>query len=178
MATEPQINYFRSLVARRDTTDLDSMITLVERLISEENLRHATVKSAIDTLLARPEKAEPAARLNETKNHLRDAEAKVPEGHYAIGPEDDIKFYQVDKPTDGRWRGYTFVRIQAGDVTYPIKSQQVRAYVLNEIAKNPRGAAVRYGKKIGRCGICHRTLTNPESRDAGIGPVYAEKVGW
>jgi hypothetical protein len=30
---------------------------------------------------------------------------------------------------------------------------------------------------IGRCGICHRTLTNPVHIEAGIGPVCASRIG-
>lgn len=36
-------------------------------------------------------------------------------------------------------------------------------------------AMLRYGRLIGACGHCGRTLTNQESRDAGIGPVCITK---
>jgi hypothetical protein len=31
---------------------------------------------------------------------------------------------------------------------------------------------------VGRCGICGRRLTNPESRERGIGPDCAQRAGW
>jgi hypothetical protein len=50
--------------------------------------------------------------------------------------------------------------------------------ILDRIAADPVGAAERYGLEIGKCGICHRTLTNDISRARGIGPVCAERWGW
>lgn len=46
---------------------------------------------------------------------------------------------------------------------------------LQAIASDPRGAAVRYGQKTGRCSCCGRELTDGASIEAGIGPVCATK---
>jgi len=45
------------------------------------------------------------------------------------------------------------------------------------IAKDPLGAALRYGRRTGRCSCCGRELTKHSSIDAGIGPICAEKWG-
>lgn len=45
------------------------------------------------------------------------------------------------------------------------------------IAKDPLGAALRYGRRTGRCSCCGRELTKHTSIDAGIGPICAEKWG-
>lgn len=45
------------------------------------------------------------------------------------------------------------------------------------IAQNPRGAAVKYGQRTGRCSCCGRELTKHASIEAGIGPICAEKWG-
>ena len=45
------------------------------------------------------------------------------------------------------------------------------------IAKDPRGEAVKFGKEFTRCSCCGRDLTDPESIEAGIGPVCATKWG-
>lgn len=45
-------------------------------------------------------------------------------------------------------------------------------------ASDPRAAAIAYGQRTGTCSVCHRLLTDPESVDAGIGPVCASKYGW
>lgn len=39
------------------------------------------------------------------------------------------------------------------------------------------GALAAYGREIGRCGRCHRTLTDQDSRAAGLGPDCASKIG-
>jgi len=45
-------------------------------------------------------------------------------------------------------------------------------------AADPLNAAIAYGKRYGKCSVCARTLTDPESIDRGIGPVCAERFGW
>lgn len=48
--------------------------------------------------------------------------------------------------------------------------------LLEEIAKDPAGAARFFGRKTGVCCCCGRELTDPESVAAGIGPICAQ--GW
>lgn len=45
-------------------------------------------------------------------------------------------------------------------------------------ATDPFGSVVAFGKQFGRCSICARLLTDPESVAAGIGPICREKFGW
>ena len=47
-----------------------------------------------------------------------------------------------------------------------------------EIAKDPKGAAIAYGRLTGSCACCGRELTDKDSVAAGIGPVCAENFGW
>lgn len=47
--------------------------------------------------------------------------------------------------------------------------------LLAEFEGAPLAAAMRYGKLSGRCCSCGRELTDPESIDAGIGPICAGK---
>lgn len=49
---------------------------------------------------------------------------------------------------------------------------------LSLIAANPLEAAVRYGRRTGRCSCCGRELTNAISIEAGIGPICANKWGF
>jgi hypothetical protein len=86
----------------------------------------------------------------------------------------EVKFYSVDNPERGKWAGYTFVSVQASDDYYPVKGAG-RAEVLKLIAADPEAASVRYGRLIGKCGRCSRTLTDESSRLAGIGPICAAK---
>lgn len=48
---------------------------------------------------------------------------------------------------------------------------------LNAVAADPLGAAVFYGRKVGRCSCCGRELTDPASVAAGIGPICASNWG-
>lgn len=103
---------------------------------------------------------------------------KVADGYYAVDTDGKISFYHVNSPTEGRWAGYTFVDVQAGSDFIKLPSQRVRNAVIAKIAVDPKEASLRYGREIGRCGVCGRTLTNQDSRDRGIGPVCADKMGW
>lgn len=101
--------------------------------------------------------------------------ATVRPGRYALDTDEGVKFYIVDHGREGtRWEGYVFVNVQAGDERYPVRNRQQRASILAAIGRDPKAASIRYGREIGCCGVCGRTLTNPESIAAGIGPVCAE----
>jgi len=98
---------------------------------------------------------------------------------YAVELDGVWKFYQIDQPQSGKWRGYTFVKVQAGDETFPIRDGAKRAQIITAIrAAGPEQAAKNYGHQLGQCSLCGRTLTNPESIEAGIGPICAGKAGW
>lgn len=100
----------------------------------------------------------------------------VPAGRYAVENEDgELRFYKVDQPTEGRWAGYTFLKVMASDTEYPVKGAAKHA-IIAKIAVDARAAMVRYGQEIGKCGHCNRTLTDEASRAAGIGPICAEKM--
>jgi hypothetical protein len=113
-----------------------------------------------------------------TDNTLPD----VPAGRYALVAEKDGEpttyFFRVDRPTEGRWKGYTFVKVQAGDDLWPLKDAAKRRNVLAQIAADPQDASIRYGREIGSCGVCGRTLTDEQSRADGIGPICKGKMGW
>jgi len=79
---------------------------------------------------------------------------------------------------EGRWNGWVFVK----ELDNKIGSQRPghtykgkRKEHLVEILKDPKAAAVAYGRETGTCGCCGRTLTNPESIEAGIGPICASR---
>jgi hypothetical protein len=68
--------------------------------------------------------------------------------------------------------------VQASDELYPVRNKIARDEILNLIAANPKEAMLRYGKELGHCGHCGRTLTDETSRSLGIGPVCRGKLGW
>lgn len=107
----------------------------------------------------------------------------VPEGRYAIDwPNAEgvttLQFFHVDKPTEGRWAGFTFVKRRVSDETYPVKGHQKALIIAAIAAAPPQQAAIRFGQEIGVCGVCGKTLTNEISRAYGIGPVCRERTGW
>ena len=104
----------------------------------------------------------------------------VPAGRYAVATEDGatnaLAFYKVDRPTEGRWAGYTFVKLIVSDDEQRLSRAASQA-VLAKIAEvGPAEASALYGHEIGSCGVCGKVLTNDESRARGIGPVCAARV--
>jgi hypothetical protein len=93
----------------------------------------------------------------------------VAAGKYALVEDGEVRFYEVEIGTKGRWIGFTFLSAQASDELHPIRSKERKAAVLTAIAADPQAAADRYWVELGRCRRCHRTLTS-EWRHEGIGP--------
>lgn len=102
----------------------------------------------------------------------------VAAGRYALTAEDgSTMFYKVDRPSEGKFAGWTFVKwIRDNGYESALKKPQAET-VLAKIAENPMDALVAYGRETGVCGVCGRTLRDPDSVAAGIGPVCASKVG-
>lgn len=102
--------------------------------------------------------------------------AAVPAGHYALEQESGLVFVRVDRPEEGKWAGRVFVSLQHGD-EYTTMNREAGFTMLGRIMdQGVLECSTRYGREIGRCGVCHRTLTNEESRMAGIGPICREKL--
>ena len=99
----------------------------------------------------------------------------VTDGHYALDVDGVIKFYEV-RNGSGKWEGYTFLDAVASDDRYPIKNRQNRDEILSLIAAAPLEAMKLYGREIGVCGHCGKTLTS-DWRKVGIGPVCIKKFG-
>lgn len=101
-----------------------------------------------------------------------DPAPEVAAGHYAVASatgNNDLDFFRVDRPTEGRWAGRTFVkRVIGGHPEYAVRGEAARE-ALARIAADP-DAGPRYGREIGRCCRCNRRLTDEVSRAAGIGP--------
>ncbi|WIC89789.1 hypothetical protein SEA_SAPO_18 [Gordonia phage Sapo] len=104
---------------------------------------------------------------------------EVPAGFYAVetgeGATNELAFYKVDRPTEGRWAGYVFVKLQVSDDLQRLSRDAGHAVVRKVAEVGAANASARYGHELGVCGVCGRTLTNDASRAAGIGPKCAEK---
>lgn len=103
----------------------------------------------------------------------------VPAGYYAYPSTDsrnDLTFVCVDRPTKGRWVGYTFVKWVIGgrpDSRVPVG--QVADVLDTIIEEGIEDCAERYGIEIGQCYACNRHLTDEVSRGMGIGPECRRK---
>lgn len=47
-----------------------------------------------------------------------------------------------------------------------------------DVCRDPKSAALSFGRKTGRCSVCNRKLTDPVSVANGIGPICAERFGF
>lgn len=114
------------------------------------------------------------SRLIAKRDALRAAAPRTPatpvqvaDGRYAVEEDGVLKFFHVK---NGRKPGVVFLDVRASDDLYPIRDRARRERVLATIAVDPAAAQMRYGVELGRCYACGRTLTDPVSRDMGIGP--------
>ena len=162
-ATEPQMSY---LVALRDGKDLSGLT--VEQIVwlNETDLSFPTelpkqrVSQVIEVLVALPWK--PKERNSKPVDGVAD-------GRYAVEKDDGtLMFYSVK---NGHSR--TFVDVWASDTRYPVQNPGERKRILEAIKADP-DAGPRFGREIGRCYVCGRTLTDELSRQLGIGPVCRE----
>jgi hypothetical protein len=105
---------------------------------------------------------------------------KILAGSYGLPTADDERFTN-DTSFFKVWvgdRGGWDVSMYVSDDTRRVDlSFETKLDVLWAIAQAPEAAASLFGHEFKRCGICGRGLTNDESRDRGIGPVCASRIG-
>jgi Family of unknown function (DUF6011) len=162
LATEPQVNYLNSL---RDGKDLSKLSPEQRAWLADVDFAKIPKKRAgdvIDTLKPLPW----APRDSDSEGKL----PEVADGRYAIPkPDGTLMFYSVKKGTYT-----TFVDVWASDARWPIKAKPEKDRILTAI-KNDPDAGPRFGREIGRCYVCGRTLTDELSRQLGIGPVCRDR---
>lgn len=169
LATAKQVNFIMALEKTKvpaDERHSEETLLMMERPAASEY---------IERLI----KAAPVA--NTERESSPTTAYTVPAGRYAVKggtPVREWKFYKVDHPTEGRWAGYTFVNRQAGDDLFPVKGFARNAVLAAIEHDGVQESMLAYGKQLGACGHCGRTLTNPESIERGIGPVCFTKMGW
>jgi len=159
-ASPRQVAFITTLLAER----------VHEYSLSSEDLESLTIREAssvIDNLLHCPRIGVAAAPS---------ALPQVAAGRYAVEIDGVLRFYVVTHGK-GRWAGRVFVVRQSSDNELRI-SRSESEQALAAITADPRTATVRYGHELGVCGVCGRTLTDEESRAAGVGPVCAVRMGW
>lgn len=117
----------------------------------------------------------PASWANElhdaiTASGLSDGYFAVP----AVAGNNDLTFVRIG--TDDR--KVRFMRhIVGGHGELPSGAMPWCQAAIDAIVLDPNGAMATYGQQIGRCGACHRQLTDQVSRSFGIGPVCRDNLG-
>lgn len=170
--TDRQLRFIADLFLTRDwTAECRPSYAARLRVLAEypylrSDLNRAQASALIDCLMALPTKYHPKISTL----------PQIPAGRYAYtGTEGHTVFVEVDRPTEGRWVGYTFVAQQLGG-KLRATTRAFTAAALNAIVE--QGVSVcerRYGMELGVCPRCHTPLTNAESRAFGIGPVCRTK---
>ncbi len=180
MSTKPlsqaQFDLIHELLEKKDLAKLSD--ERQRRFLSDkanvQRLSKDQATNAIGVLLKCPNLGQTTD--SNTRTYLQtEAEKKVVEGRYFIvdPTNGEERFIHVDKPIEGRWAGYTFVKVRASDDLYPVRDYSHRQAILEAIAKDPVTSMNEYGIKLGVCGRCGRTLTNIDSRLRGLGPICA-----
>lgn len=107
-----------------------------------------------------------------------DALAKrVPAGRYAlpkVNPtaDNDVTFFEISE------RHYVRQLIGApGNFSARPLTLALQYFALMHLLEDLKSAAVLFGRTTGTCSQCGSPLTNLKSREAGIGPVCARRVG-
>ena len=97
---------------------------------------------------------------------------EVPTGRYAVATDaGHYAFYRV-------WKGdrATLVFLQLSDDEQRLNRSAAASTLAKIAAVGVLEASKTYGREIGVCGVCNRTLTNPESIANGIGPICAARL--
>ncbi len=167
--TAKQTDFLRSLLAERvGIADAEEVRNDLNLARDAGELTSSAVSAAITRLLAIAKSAAVAP------SSLPD----VPAGHYSLDStgHNDLVFYRVDRPTTGTYAGRVFVKLVVGgkpDSNVPYRNIAGVLARIAEVGIDVAGAT--YGRELGQCRRCNRTLTDETSRAAGIGPECATK---
>lgn len=108
------------------------------------------------------------------------AQPKVPAGRYATASatgHNDLDFWKVTCPTEGKWAGYTFVdRIIGGHEDTPVRGATAKAALAAIQAAGVEASGLLYAQESSNCRLCGRHLTVETSRHQGYGPECVKKV--
>lgn len=170
--TTKQLDFIQTLLSHRDPDNAAEDFLAFMEGVETGDVSRRDATAYIGSLIAAQR-----ARITEGSGSQHITQIGVPAGRYALPRDEDTNLYQIDRPTQGRWDGWTFVNLIHADGTRirSVKGGE-RGRVIALIAQDPTAASRAYGKHTGTCGVCARTLTNPESVALGIGPVCASRL--
>lgn len=129
--------------------------------------REGTASAWISKMIAKVQALKAAEKLTAAP-----ATVTVEDGRYAIEEDGVLRFFKVK---NGRRPGFVFLDIQASDEWHKISNVARIRKVVALIAQDAEEASLRYGRELGICGDCGRTLTDETSRARGRGPICDAK---
>ncbi len=158
-ASQLSIDYMRNLISERYP---DVSEEYIQSVIDQGQRR---VSQAITKL-----KGMPLDGLYVEASDVVEVEVNrhgIPIGRYALrDDEGTVHFYSLS--ADG-------IFVQASDEFHRVSKRKTQARIIKDIQADPEAASALYGRELGVCGRCGRTLTDEDSRERGIGPVCMEK---
>lgn len=201
-ASDKQVRFLTALVrgampaddlAALGAAEAERVIGVVVTELAKDRRRTSTaidrykadgVRPVWDQLTDAPEAAQDRPSRPATPTSGLDL-TNLPAGRYAVPGGSRLKI-QVDRPTEGRWAGFVFVKDAAEYGMGERYGKQAPGALysgrlvdeLTTILADPQAAMAAYGHLVGRCGACNRTLEDEQSVALGIGPVCRGKLGW
>ena len=172
--------------AQGDPEPTEKQLAFIKVLQEERAMNEAAAKRLAEWLKKQGKTPYTKASASQVIEYLyalpkKDRAAKgttflgVPSGRYAVDSEDhELRFYRV-------WRGTqnpNIVKLYVlhGPDESEISHGSAVSSIMQKIAADVEGAALRYGREIGRCSNCGRRLTNRISRELAIGPVCGGRM--
>lgn len=171
--TEKQLGYLNKLLDERPAfRDVENLWP--------ENLEKLTKREAsklIERVLASPKESAKSGG----NSSLNDLLANVPDCYVAMPSRtgnNDLDFFRVGTnqgQMDASKKGWRRVqRIVGGQAPISMRIGEmtpVAKIIAGWSEEELKAAQVLFGREIGRCGVCGKTLTDETSRRLGIGPV-------
>jgi len=174
-ATQKQIDFIEALLTDmanlgRKEDALSLFHTMSEQAESNE-FSMAQASIAITELKAKVAKLKRQAR----KDQKAGPWPEVPTGRFAYQKSDDpedIAFFHVVVKDDG----FPLLWIYTPLEEIPVKNFTQKRTILQKISDLGTFECEKlFGQKIGICSRCGTELTNPKSRDYGMGPICRDK---
>ena len=159
--------------------------SLVEQIINKGSLSEKQMFAA-SAMLMKIKQNKEEKQSNIVSIDLSNVKKIFDKAHEAIkSPKFRVDNMVLSRaPDSGVNAGAIYVKVNgeyAGKVTggywLPCRAPEGTLEKLQEIAKDPLGSAVAYGKRTGNCSACGRDLTNHGSIEKSIGPICAERWG-
>jgi hypothetical protein len=151
-ATTSQWNYYQALAAKAYA---DNASGQAEALIRGLAMTKAEMSTAIDSLVFKASNTKPAAVM---PSYI------PPMGSYLAGGHTyKLKLSKYKTSTQLFKDGVYF-----GTVGFAKANVIINSYL--DTPAKAHAAVIEFAKVTGKCGVCHKTLTDPESIAKGIGP--------